>query len=93
MDLETIKRINREALRAAQEAEANGGSSELFGNQQMMSYGVALAIAALTYFLLYSFKPKFVMSMKEGVETFDQMRAILSAVAAGLLVILAYQLF
>jgi zinc transporter ZupT len=89
MDLETIKRINRDALRAAQESEA--GESGQIDNKQIMTYAVAVAAAALVYFLLQTYKPEFVLSTKDGVKTFDQMRAILSALAAGLLVILGFQ--
>ena len=65
MDLETIKRINREALRAAQESE--GGQID---NKQIMTYAVAIAAAVLVYFLLQNYKPEFVMSTKDGVKDF-----------------------
>jgi hypothetical protein len=53
MDIESIKRINREALRAAQAAE--GGSYEKVDNQQMMMYAVAVAVAALAYFVMQKY--------------------------------------
>jgi len=90
MDIESIKRINREALRAAQAAE--GSSYEKVDNQQMMMYAVAVAVAALAYFVMQKYKPEFVMSTVDGVKQFDQMRAAIASVIAGLLVILGHHL-
>ncbi len=91
MELETIKKINREALRRAQENE--GGYSD-FGqanNQQLIMYAVAVAIAVGTYFLLQNYKPDFVMSTVDGQKQFDQTRTLIASAVAGLLAIMGYQ--
>jgi len=93
MDLETIKRINRDALRAAQEAEGESSYSEKIDNRQMIMYAVAVGAAVLAYFLLQNYKPNFVMSTTNGQKQFDQTRAIIAAVVVGLLMILGYHLF
>jgi hypothetical protein len=93
MDLETIKRINRDALRAAQESVGFSSYSGDVDNQQMIMYAVAVGVAVLIYFLLQNYKPDLVMSTSNGKKQFDQTRAIISAVVAGLLVILGYHLF
>lgn len=90
MDLETIKRINRDALRAAQESEGQSLESEKIDNQQMMMYAVAVGVAALAYFLMHHYQPDFVLSTKDGQKQFDQTRAVIASVVVGLLVILAY---
>lgn len=87
MDTEQIKRVNREALRAAKEAE---GSSSGLDNTQLMMYGIAIAVAVLSYFLLQQYQPAFVMVAQNGQKTFDMTRAIIISVVAGLLVILCY---
>ena len=92
MDLETIKRINRDALRAAQESEEGSEYSEKVDNQQMIMYAVAAGVAVVAYFLLQNRKPDFVMSTIDGQKQFDQMRAIIASVIAGLLVILGYNI-
>ena len=92
MDLETIKRINRDALRAAQESEGVV-PDEGVDNRQMIMYAVAVGVAVLAYFLLQNYKPDFVMSTSNGQKEFDQTRAIIASVIAGLLVILGYHLF
>ena len=89
MDLETIKRINRDALRAAQ--EANGGYK--IDNNQMMMYGIAIAVAVAVYFLLQNYQPGFVMSTVNGQKQFDMTRAAITAVVAGLVVILGYKMY
>lgn len=88
MDVETIKRINRDALRAAQEAE----SSVSLDNRQLMKYAVAVAIAVLAYYLMQHYQPDFVMVVKNGRREFDQMRAVVGAVVVGLLVLLGFHL-
>ena len=90
MDLETIKRINRDALRAAQEAE--GGSMKI-DNNQMMMYAVAVAVAVAVYFLLQNYQPEFVMSTVNGQKQFDMTRAVIASVVAGLVVILGYHMY
>ena len=84
MDIETIKRINRDALRAAQESEG----SENIDNKQMIVYAVAIGVAVLTYYLLHQYKPSIVMSTKDNVKQLDQTRVIIASVVAGLLVLL-----
>ena len=92
--METIRRINRDALRAAQEAEGSyGGSYGLGGNNQLLTYAVAVGVAALAYFLLQQYKPDFVLSTKNGVKQFDMTRAVIASVVAGLLTLLAFHLF
>ena len=93
MDLETIKRINRDALRAAQESEGESVFSEKIDNKQMIMYVVAVAVATAVYFLLQNYKPDIVMSTSNGQKNFDQTKAIIASVIAGLLVILCYHLF
>lgn len=91
MDPETIKRINRDALRAAQEAE--GEYSENVDNQQLMMYAVAVGVAIVAYLLMQHYKPNFVMATVNGQKQFDQTRAVIASVVVGLLVILGYHLF
>ncbi|KKL59416.1 hypothetical protein LCGC14_2215570 [marine sediment metagenome] len=90
MDLETIKRINRDALRAAQESEGETSEFGKLDNQQLIMYAVAVAIAVGAYFLLQNYKPDFVMSTENGQKKFDQTRAIIASVVVGLVVILCY---
>lgn len=89
MDMETIKRINREALRAAQEAEA--ASKGCMGSNQMVVYLIAAGVAAATYLLLKQYQPKFVQVTENGVSKYDEKRAVIAAVIAGLLVLLLNQ--
>lgn len=88
--METIKRINRDALRAAQEAEA--ASNGCKGSNQLVIYLIAAGVAAATYFLLKQYQPKFVQVTENGVSKYDEKRAIIAAVIAGLLVLLLKQL-
>ena len=90
MDLETIKRINRDALRSAQEAEGESVGPVQVNNQQLIMYAVAVAVAVAAYFLLQNYKPDFVMSTENDQKKFDQTRAIIASVVAGLVVILGY---
>ncbi len=88
MDLETIKRINRDALRAAQESEGEKGEQQ----NQLVMYAIAVGLAVATYFLLQYFQLDFVMSTSDGEKKFDQNRAIIASVVVGLLVIVGYHL-
>ena len=95
--METIKRINRDALRAAQEAEGySSGGLDLgvvrLDNQSLLMYAVAVGAAVLTYYLLQMYSPELVTSVQDGERRFDQTRAALVSVAVGLLVVLGHHL-
>ena len=87
--METIKRINRDALRAAQEAESSSGCK---GSNQLVVYLIAVGVAVATYLLLKQYQPNFVKVTENGVSKYDDKRAIIAAVIAGLLVLLLNQL-
>ena len=96
MDLETIKRINREALEAAK--ASNGSySGSAFGlsldNTHLMVYALAAVVAGVCYYLLQQYQPELVTRVENGMRVFDQTRAIVASVVAGLLVVLAHYLF
>jgi len=91
MDNETIKRINRDALRAAQEAEASSKSNGV-DSRQLMVYLGAVAVAAVVYYLLRQYQPEFVKVKDNGVSKYDDKRSILAAIVAGLLVVLGNHL-
>ncbi len=99
MDLETIRRINRDALRAAKEAagetegETEGAAGTGLSTQTTM-YIVAIIVAIATYFLLKNVQPEFVMSTSgdNGIKKFDETRAIIASIVAGLIVILIYNM-
>jgi len=90
MDLETIKRINRDALRAAQEQGSGSSAPSNINNQQMIMYFVALACAVAFYFILQSWRPNFVMSGEDSNRQFDHGRAVIASIIVGLLVVLCY---
>ena len=92
--METIKRINRDALKAAQEAAGETGSEYGGNNNQMIMYLVAIAVAIGGYFLLKNYQPEFVMSVSgdNGTKQFDETRAMIASAIAGLVVILVYNL-
>ena len=87
MDLETIKRINRDALRSAQSATGSAVS-----NQQLISVAVLAGIAVAVYFALQSYQPEIVMSVgPSGEKQFDQTRALVLSAVAGVLAFVAYR--
>lgn len=97
MDMETIKRINRDALKAAQEAQGHSSGGLDLGflhldNQSLLMYAVAVGAAVLTYYLLQMYSPELVTSVHNGERHFDQTRAALVSVAVGLLVVLGHHL-
>lgn len=81
--METIKRINREALREAQEAldaESN--------NNRFMVVGLAVLVGLAVYYLVKNSKVELVMKVDEhGIKIVDNRRAALMGVLAGLLVL------
>lgn len=93
MDLETIKRINRDALRAAQDAAGESGGATGMDTQTTM-YIVAIIVAIAAYFILKQMQPEFVMSTSgdNGAKKFDETRAIIASIVAGLIVILIYNM-
>jgi len=84
---------------ALEQAKASQGKSiDLFGahlntdNHHLLMYAVAAVVAVAVYFLLKCYKPEFVLAKKNGEKHVDEVRAIISAVVAGLLVVLVYHL-
>lgn len=96
MDLETIKRINREALEAAKAANGHHSDSLLglsLDNTSLLVYGVAVLVGVVAYYLLHRYQPMVVTRVENGLRVFDQTRAIIASVVAGLLVVLAHYLY
>ncbi len=82
MDMNTIKRINREALRQAQAAETQ---------QSLVSYLVAALIGVAAYFILRYYKPGFILSKDAaGQPIVDQLKLVLASVAVALVVLILY---
>lgn len=96
MDLETIKRINRDALRAAKQAagEAESEVSEFFGSSQTTMYIVALAVAVGVFFFMRYMQFDFVMKdgPAPGNRVFDNVKGGLISVLVGLGVLVAYSM-
>lgn len=95
--METIKRINREALSAAQSSTgmSSKGSYRSYGsdNTQMYVYLGALAAAVASYFLLQNYQPNFVMTTDgNGMKMFDQTRAMILSAVVGLVVVVGYHM-
>jgi len=93
---EQARRLVQNAV--AQAKSAQGRSVDLFGahlnadNHHLLMYAVAAVVAVAVYFLLKCYKPEFVLAKKNGEKHVDEMRAVISAVVAGLLVVLVYHL-
>ena len=86
MDMETIKRINRDALRAAKEAQGEQeGYSDLNLSNKLFKYSMAVVAAVVTYFLLKQYQPNIVKVTENGVLVYDDKRAILFAAVVGVL--------
>jgi len=82
MDIDTIKRINREALRQAQDAEKQ---------QSLTCYLVAALIGVAAYFAIRYYKPGFILSKDAaGQPQIDQVKLVLAAVGCALVVLVAY---
>ena len=92
MDLETIKRINRDALRTAQEASGSENRGKTLLNNDVVVYALAGVVAVAVYFLLQYYSPAVVTVTVNGEKKFDQVRAIIIAVIAGLAVVLLQSL-
>jgi len=87
MDMETIKRINRDALRAAQEAEA--GAVSLVSSKHAPGYILAVVMSIVAYFALRQYQPDFVKSSQNGALVYDDKRSIGFAVLLGVLILIA----
>lgn len=81
--MDTIKRINREALRQAKDSEKS--------QHHLTCYLVAAVLALVTYFALRYYKPGFVLSRGiAGQPQVDQLKLVLASLAVALLIILGY---
>ena len=96
MSPEKARELVQSALQQAK--SAHGRSVDLFGshlnadNHHLLMYAVAAVVAVAVYFLLKCYKPQFVLSKKNGDHKVDELRAVISSVVAGLLVVLVYHL-
>ena len=88
MDLETIKRINRDALRVAKESSGEKAPENAIDNQ-MTAYIVAILFTIGTYVLLRNIQPEFVMSVSrvDGSKVFDDFKAIIASILVGIIVL------
>ena len=94
MDLETIKRINRDALRAAKEAQGESMSifSEKIDNQMFLMYVLAVVVGFLAYYLLQRYSPAIVMYTENGQKVFDKTKAVIVSVIVSLILVVLYHL-
>ncbi len=86
MDMDTIRDMNAKLL-----AEARAAENKLeFAVEKYLPYIVAVLVAVAVYFGLRCWKPKFVVAGVDTVGTviLDQTKLIISAVIAGLAVLL-----
>jgi hypothetical protein len=91
MNMETIRRINREALDEARKSV--GMEPEQSSDNQMLVYAAAVVVGLLVYYLLHTYSPSFVMVTKDNVQTFDMLRAGLLSGASALAVVLGHHLY
>jgi len=90
MNLEDIKRINREALN---EAKGSSASTEMdyTDNRHLMLYGAGVAVAAVAYYLLMNkYTPELLMTTVNGVKQVDRNRVIAASVLAGVVAVGGY---
>jgi len=83
MDMETIRKINRSALRAARES-LNSSNMNMKNDMDMNNVLIALVSGAVIYWLLTTYKPQFVMTKSmDNQQHVDNMRLwFITAVAA-----------
>lgn len=91
MNLEDIKRINREALESA---KGSVGEVDYTDNTHLMVYAGAVAVAVGVYYVLMNkYTPSLVTTTTNGVETVDRNRVLAASLLAGLLVVVGYKLY
>lgn len=91
MDLETIQKINRDALKAAKDAQ-NGGE-DYTDKKHMYMYLAAAVAGATAYYLFQRYEFRYAMVEKDGKKVFDKTRGVVFAVVVALLVLLAMQMY
>lgn len=98
MDMETIKRINKEALETAKKSlGSHSGNNEMVLDPMCCAvYVIAVIISVSSYFILQNVKPTFLMKKvevnNEQQMEFDVLKAIILSIILGLLVLLSHQL-
>lgn len=91
MDLETIQKINRDALKAAKDAQ--DGGEDYMDKKHMYMYLAAAVAGALAYYLFQHYDFRYVMVEKDGKKVFDKTRGVVFSVIVALLVLLAMQMY
>lgn len=91
--METIKRINREALEQAKKALGQT-EAELENPHELTMYLFAVLLGVATFFALKYWEPAFVMTQDDaGTMVFNQTRAIILSILVGLLLVVVYMLY
>lgn len=91
MDLETIQKINRDALKAAKDAQ--DGGEDYMDKKHIYMYLAAAVGGVLSYYLFQRYEFRYAMVEKDGKKVFDQTRGVIFAVVVALLVLLAAQMY
>lgn len=90
------RKINAAALDDAYASQGYGGNVyNFYGHKKhnFMIWILAIIVGVLVYFLLKKMQPDFVLTWRYGLRVFSEMKAIVTAVLAGLAVLLVYYLF
>lgn len=90
MDLDAIKKINRDALRAAKESQ-NG--EDYTDKQHMYMYLAAAVAAALAFYGAQRYEFSYAMVEKNGRKEFDRTRGLIIAAIVALLVFLLCRMY
>ena len=89
MDIDTIKRINREALEAAKKAQ-----NKYTDENHMMMYVLSVLAGIVSYFFMQKYQPSFLMTNTNGggVLEFNKTRGVIASVIVGLVFLLLYNM-